>query len=126
MSITYYFTQPDLLAPQTKARSVDINNLSNAVRVGFEKIPVTSQEWSGVHDYSGGTLRARMPIAGQDVATKGYVDAQKLAGAGFPLPTVAGTFNMVADGGAVTWERSQILQNRKRIAQTLALQLALG
>ena len=34
-----YFTKPAELAPQTKARSVDINTLGQAVSSAFDKLP---------------------------------------------------------------------------------------
>jgi hypothetical protein len=100
MSTTNYFTQPDQLAPQTKARSVDINALSNAVRVAFEKIPVSDQDWRGMHDFSGGTLRVKLPVLTADAANKGYVDTRILAAGQMPPLPAAGTSVLSSVDGA--------------------------
>lgn len=87
MSASGYFAQPDLLEARTKARSVDINNLSNAIKAAFEILPATGQVWSGVHDYSNGTLRAKTPATGavgNQVATVDFVNNAAFVSAQLP------------------------------------------
>lgn len=126
MTITYYFTQPDPLAPQTKARSVDINALSNAVRVAFEKIPAMGQDWSGLHDFTAGKVRVRAPIDSDEPATRGYVDTLKFAASPLPAYPVLGSYNLLSKNGVIAWERSALLKNRRKMAEAIALQFSLA
>lgn len=98
-----YFEQPEALAPQTKARSVDINALSDAVRAAFDRIPVVSQSWKGVQDYSGGTLRVGTPIGMRDAVTKAYVDALAFKAGGMPSNPQPGTYYLAAVDGVLDW-----------------------
>lgn len=125
MSITYYFTQPNALAPQTKARSVDINALSNAILSAFNKIPVSDQVWSGAHDFTAGTVRVPAPVVQSDAASKGYVDTVLMTSQGkFTPPPAIGTYNFVGINGVVSWQPAKaIFDDTTRLAQAQATAL---
>lgn len=120
-----YFTQPDPLAPQTKARSVDINTLANAVLTAFQKIPVSDQVWTGTHDYSGGSLRVKMPTLAAEAASKGYVDARIVANGQLPPLPGIGTYILYSVGGAFTPKAAGPMNDATSLAQTLSLHLSI-
>lgn len=124
--MTSYYQQPAYLAPQTRARSVDINTLNDAAAAAFSAIPLADQAWSGNHVFTPGHLRARMPVDPDEVATKAYADSLKYAASGLPAYPVLGSYSLLSIDGALSWEKSQTLQNTKKIAQAIALQFALS
>lgn len=121
--MTTYYQQPAYLAPETRARSVDINTLNDAVKAAFDAIPAADQTWAGIQDYSGASLRARLPVLGGEVATKGYVDAQKLAGSGMALPPT-GVYTLYSVEGAFIPKLAGPMYDAASLAQSLAIQLS--
>lgn len=121
--MTSLYTQPALLEPRTKARSVDINNLNNAVKAAFDILPGTGQSWAGVHDYSAGTLRAKAPIAMSDVVTKLYVDNLAFSGA-LPAGPALGSYEFVSLDGVFNWRRRSTFSSANKLAAAHAIALS--
>lgn len=121
-----YFTKPADLAPVTKARSVDFNNLNAAIDSAFRAIPTTSQVWTGLHDFSGAIVRVPMPLVDSDAASKAYVDA--LAFKAVALPGQPGgtiTYNLTSLGGVPAWQPAKaIFDDLNRLAQAQATALS--
>lgn len=133
-----YFTKPADLAPETKARSVDINALSSAVKVAFDKVPDLVPLYTDTLAYAvdTGAVNAMMVTLSDNVeslvdgsaftvkAAYGNTAATTIQVTG---STALGTFNVQrADGSAIIggeWVAGQFLDLRYN-ATTGALQLA--
>lgn len=70
-----YFTKPADLAPQTKARSVDINTLGQAVNSAFDKLPTEISLKRGTVNYAVDTgVAANAYLVALPYVPSGYVD----------------------------------------------------
>lgn len=133
-----YFTKPADLAPETKARSVDINALSSAVKVAFDKVPDLVPLYTDTMAYAvdTGAINAMVVTLSDNVEelVDGSAFTVKAAYGNNAATTIQvtgstalGTFNVQrADGSAIVggeWVAGQFLDLRYN-ATTGALQLA--
>lgn len=86
-----YFTQPPDLAPETKARSVDINTLAAAVTTAFDKVPGRTQFYIGTENYAVDTGVVNALVAAVNVAVTALADGMEVVVRAAVTPTAAAT-----------------------------------
>lgn len=126
-----YYTQPPDLAPDTKARSLDINTLAASVMTAFDKVPGRTPFYIGTQNYAVDTGILNALVATINTAVTALADGMEVVVRAAVTPTAAATLAVTgltafglknitrADGSAMIggeWVAGQFVGFRYRAA----------